>query len=196
MQTRIVLFACIAVTCLGDNYDIEEQRWQERHNELAAQPTPEQWKPGAVWRFTTTKPSGERDVLAFQLSDEPTTTCTGASGWKNRWRKLKLIEGSILTEAAYQVEGRALFIDLSAGVCDTLDDVEGVLSGATFTGRRTLGGEFVGDVHGSHVQRSILLRLFLVLLAAGLLILLGQFVRRRLVRSRNASNYAIQRAAS
>jgi hypothetical protein len=196
MLKRLVLFACIGVTCFADDYDLESQRWQKRHEELAAQPTPSQWKPSEVWRFTTTKPSGERDVLAFQLTDEPTTTCTYASGWKNTWRKLKLIEGSITTEAAYQVQGRALFIDLSAGVCDTLDDVEGVLSGATFTGRRTLGGEFLGDVHGSHVPRSVLLRLFLVLLAAGLVILLGRFVRRRLVRSRNASNYAIQRTAS
>jgi hypothetical protein len=170
MLKRLVLFACIAITSFGDDYDLKEQRWQKRHEELAAQPTPDQWKSGAVWRFTTTKPSGERDVLAFQLTDEPTTTCTGVSGWKNAWRKLRLTEGSILTEAAYQVEGRALFIDLSAGVCDTLDDVEGVLSDATFRGRRTLGGEFVGDVHGSPVQRSVLVPLFLVLLAAGMII--------------------------
>jgi len=152
MLKRLVFFACIAVTCFGDDYDVEAQRWQKRHEELAAQPTPDQWKPGTVWRFTTTKSSGERDVLAFRLTDEATTTCTGVSGWKNTWRGLKLIEGSVPTEAAYQVEGRALFIDLSAGVCDTLDDVEGVLTGGTFEGRLTLGGTYVGRVRGSPVQ--------------------------------------------
>ncbi|MGZ5563628.1 MAG: hypothetical protein ACXWFY_00385 [Chthoniobacterales bacterium] len=191
MLKRLVLFACIAVTCFGDDDDLELQRWQQRHTELAAQLTPYQWKSGAVWRFTTTKPSGERDVLSFRLTDEPATTCTGVSGWKNTWRKLILLEGSIPTEAAYQVEGRALFIDLSAGVCDVLDDVEGVLSGDTFTGRRTLGGEFVGDVLGSPVRRRILLPLSLIAFGAAIIIFLAALLRRRLARPRNASNKAM-----
>ena len=48
----------------------EAQREKERHNALAAEPTPSEWHSGAIWRFVITDPSGARDVLAFRVTRE------------------------------------------------------------------------------------------------------------------------------
>jgi hypothetical protein len=58
----------------------------------------------------------------------------------------------------YQVDGRALQINLSGDMCDAYDIIDGVLTGRDFTGRRTTFGlgaptEVVGTVRGSFVQR-------------------------------------------
>jgi len=155
MLTRVVILLCLATTSLASDSDRELHRkflreWrreEKRHKALAAQPTPPEWRLGAVWRFVTTQPSGERDVLAFRITNQRTTTCTGVIPWKDIWYKLVVVEGHIPTEAAYQIEGRALLLDLSAGVCDVGDIVDGVLSGDEFTGVRGRA-----KVHGSLVR--------------------------------------------
>jgi hypothetical protein len=146
----LLLFAC---TLRGEqpgserDFAREAEREKKEHEALAAQPTPAAWHPRAIWRFVITDSSGARQVLAFRVTRERTTTCTGVTFWKDIWYKLVVVQGHVPTEAAYQVEGRALFIDLGAGVCDADDVLDGVLSGAKYTG--TGRG---GKAHGALIR--------------------------------------------
>ncbi|MEY2507707.1 MAG: hypothetical protein QOH01_2036 [Verrucomicrobiota bacterium] len=117
------------------------------HKALAAQPTLTEWHPGATWQFVTTRPSGARDILVFRVTRERTATCTGVSFWKDIWCKLVVVKGHLPNGAAYQVEGRALFLDLGADICEADDFIEGAFSGADFIGTRGKAA-----VHGSLVQ--------------------------------------------
>ena len=158
--------AVAAVCIAGDTRRDSEfmRKWrreQDRHKKLGAQPTPQQWRSGAVWRFITTPPHGKSraDTLAFRVTDIPANSCLGDADWKNVWRKFEPIEGGIPNQPAiYQVEGRALQINVTGEICDVYDVIGGVLTDGTFEGKRTTSGlgvpsKFVGTVRGSFVQQ-------------------------------------------
>lgn len=141
----------IATACLAA--DSEKQ-----HNVLASQATPREWHPGAVWRFVTTPSAakGKPAVLTFRVTDQPGVSCLG--GWKEAWRKLIIVEGHVrFGTPTYEVEGRALHMNLSGDMCDDYDIIDGVLTGAQFTGERSSfgmdGGEVIGKVQGSCVKQ-------------------------------------------
>jgi hypothetical protein len=167
MLTRIALFTCVTAACFAaDNSQRSDgdftRRWwreQEQHKKLADQPTPHQWRNGAVWRFVTTPPRGkpQMQILTFRVTDQAGVSCL--ADWKNVWHKFVVIEGSApYGPPIYQVEGRALLINLSGGMCDDYDIIDGVLTGGDFNGqRRTFGlgppSEVIGTVRGSCVRQ-------------------------------------------
>jgi hypothetical protein len=138
----------------------EWRRAQARHKKLAAQPTPREWRVGAVWRFVTTPPSGKPkpEILTFRVTDDAGVSCLHDTDWKNVWRKFVVLEGKLpFGPPIYQVEGRALQINLSGEMCDAYDTIDGVLTGGEFLGRRSTSGlgastELIGTVRGSFVQ--------------------------------------------
>jgi len=144
--STLVAAACLAV-------DSEKQ-----HKALASQPKPRAWHAGAVWRFVTTPSAGKAkpDVLTFRVTDQPGVSCLG--GWKDVWRKFVIVEGHVrFGTPTYEVEGRALHMNLSGDMCDDYDIIDGVLTGPQFTGERRSfglgGGEVIGKVQGSCVKQ-------------------------------------------
>jgi hypothetical protein len=145
-------FSVVAAACLAA--DTEKQ-----HKALASEPTPREWHAGAVWRFVTTPRAGkpQPEILTFRATDQPGVSCLG--GWKGVWRKLIVVQGHLpFGTPTYEVEGRALHINLSGDMCDDYDIIDGVLAGGEFQGeRRTFGlgapGEIIGTVKGSSVKR-------------------------------------------
>jgi hypothetical protein len=169
MLKRIAIFICATAICVtGDTSQASDRefmrewrRTQERHKNLAAQPTPREWRTGAVWRFVTTPPPGKRkpEILTFRVTKEPATSCSLDVEWKNVWYKLVLVKGHKFPGAqpAHQVEGRALAININADICDLNDYIEGVLTEGKFEGKRTTSGlgarpELVGTVRGTYVK--------------------------------------------
>jgi hypothetical protein len=151
MLKLVVTFSVAAAGCLAADTEKE-------HKALALQSTPREWHTGAVWRFVTTPRAGKPkpEALTFRVTDHPGVSCLG--GWKGVWRKFVVVQGHVpFGTPTYEVEGRALHINLSGDMCDDYDIIDGVLTGSEFTGRRTtfgLGapGEVVGTVRGSCVR--------------------------------------------
>ncbi len=167
MLTRFLIFTSLAAACLADDttrhldreFDRQWRREQQRHTKLAAQPTPPEWCVGAIWRFVTTAPLGKPQpaIITVRVTADPAQSCALWSFWKNDWRKLGVIEGKAPLPPIYQVEGRALVISVAGEICDVYDDIDGVLTGGEFKGRRSTSGlgaptEFIGTVYGSPVQ--------------------------------------------
>jgi hypothetical protein len=167
MLTRIAILMCIASVCMaGDRKQAEREfmrewrREEQRHKKLAAQLTPAEWRAGMVWRFVTTPPRGKpkpADIIV-RVTEERAQSCAADVNWKNDWRRLVRFEGKAPLPPIYQVEGRALQIGVAGEICDAYDDIDGVLTGGEFEGRRTTSGlgaptEFVGTVHGSLVHQ-------------------------------------------
>lgn len=153
MLRLVPTFTFVAAVCLaGDS--------EKGHKNLASQPTPHEWRSGAVWRFATTPPRGKPapEILTFRVTDTPGVSCLGTD-WKAVWRKFAVLEGHVpFGPPVYQVEGRALQINLSGDMCDAYDIIDGVLTGAEFRGeRRTFGlgspGEIIGTVRGSYMRQ-------------------------------------------
>src|SRR5437588_2514522 len=102
MLTRIAILMCIASLCIaGDRKQTqgefmrEWRREERRHKKLAAQPTPAEWRVGAVWRFVTTAPRGKpkpADIIV-RVTDDRAQSCGAAVNWKNDWRRLVRVEG-------------------------------------------------------------------------------------------------------
>jgi hypothetical protein len=165
MLLRVLAFACVATICIaGDTNDDSEfmrrsLRAQQRHKTLAAQPTPSEWRAGAIWRFVTTPSRGKpkMQILTFRVTDELGVSCL--ADWKNVWHKFVVLDGKLpFGSPIYQIEGRALEINLSGSMCDDYDIIDGVLTGGDFTGeRRTFGlgapGEVIGTVRGSCMRQ-------------------------------------------
>jgi len=164
MLKLLAILTCIAAVSAASDadrmsdreYRQQARRAEKRHKALASQPTPPEWRAGAVWRFVTTPPAGKPklEVITFRVTDESGVSCLGSGGWKDVWRKFVVLEGDARFGPIYQVEGRALQINLSGEMCDAYDIIDGVLTGGEFTGRRTTFGlgastEVVGIVHGS-----------------------------------------------
>ena len=166
MLTRLVIFASLAAVCLaGDTRDSEREflrqwrREQQRHKKLVAQPTPPEWRVGAIWRFVTTAPPGKPQpaIITVRVTREVAQSCAADVDWKNDWRKLVLVDSKAPLPPIYQVERRALQINITGEICDAYDDIDGVLTGGEFRGRRSTSGlgaptEFIGTVQGSLVQ--------------------------------------------
>jgi hypothetical protein len=166
MLARLVIFASLAAACLaGDTRDSGrefDRLWrleEQRHKKLAAQPTPSEWRAGAVWRFVTTAPPGKPQppIITVRVTAEPAQSCSAEVFWKNDWRKLVLVGDKAPLPPIYQVEGRALQIGVAGEICDMYDDINGVLTEGEFKGRRSTSGlgastEFIGTVAGSIVQ--------------------------------------------
>ena len=167
MLTRLVISASFAAVCVaGDTHDADRgflrqwRRGQQRHKKLAAQPTPPEWRVGAIWRFVTTAPPGKPQpaTVTVRVTHDAAQSCSADVDWKNEWRKLVLVDSKAPLQPIYQVEGRALQINVTGEICDAYDDIDGVLTGGEFKGRRSTSGlgaptEFIGTVHGSLVQR-------------------------------------------
>jgi hypothetical protein len=167
MLTRVAIFACIAsLSIAGDRKQAEREfmrewrREEQRHKKLAARPTPAQWHVGAVWRFITTAPPGKPQppTITLRVTDERAQSCTITTGWKNDWRRLALIDSKAPLPPIYQVDGRALQIEVAGEICDVYDTIFGVLTGGEFKGQRrtsSLGaaGEDLGTVQGSYVSQ-------------------------------------------
>jgi hypothetical protein len=167
MLTRLVIFASLTAVCVaGDTRDSdreflrEARREQQRHKKLAAQPTPPEWRVAAIWRFVTTPPRGKPQpaIITVRVTRDVAQSCAAHVNWKNDWRRLVRVDTKAPLPPIYQVEGRALQISVAGEICDIYDDIDGVLTGAEFKGRRSTSGlgaptEFVGTVHGSLVQR-------------------------------------------
>jgi hypothetical protein len=167
MLTRVAIFACIVAVCLASDAERVSdreftQQWrreQKRHGKLASEPTPREWRADAVWRFVTTPPPGKAklQVLTFRVTDQAGVSCLG--GWKDAWRKLVVLKGHVaFGSPTYQVEGRALQINLSGDMCDASDIIRGVLIDGRFEGERITFGlgsptEVIGTVRGSLVQQ-------------------------------------------
>src|SRR4051794_39240564 len=129
MLKRLAIFTCVAAAALtglcgcasNDRESISDWRHeQERHKQLATQPTPRQWRAGTVWRFVTTPLPGKPkpEILTFRVTDKPGVSCLGSGVWKDVWRKFVVIEGHVpFGPPIYQVEGRALQINLSGDMC-------------------------------------------------------------------------------
>ena len=138
-----------------------DDREKKDHKSLAAQPTPREWRAGARWRFVTSArlDQPKYPIFVFQVTHEPGVSCLHNGDWKNVWRKFVVIEGKVpFGPPIYQVEGRALQINLSGDMCDAYDIIDGVLSGGNFTGRRTTFGlgastKVIGTVRGSLMQQ-------------------------------------------
>jgi hypothetical protein len=155
MLKSLAILVLLAATSIA-----ADDREEKHHKSLATQPTPREWRPGAVWRFVTTPLPGKPklEILTFRITNQSGVSCLAGGGWKNVWRKFVVLEGHVpLGPPIYQVEGRALQINLSGGWCDAYDIINGVLSGDTFEGKRVAfglgGGELVGTVRGSLVQQ-------------------------------------------
>ena len=152
MLKLVAILILVAAVCLAG--DTEKQ-----HNALASQPTPREWRTNAVWRFVTTPPPGKAklEALTFRVTDHSGVSCL--AGWKDVWRKLVVIEGHVaFGPPTYQVEGRALQINLSGDMCDAYDIIRGVLTDGRFEGERATFGlgsptEVLGTVRGSLVQQ-------------------------------------------
>jgi|SRR5882724_3990590 len=152
MLKRLAIFTLVASVCLaGDT--------EKHHKALASQPTPREWHGGAVWRFITTPPAGmpKPEILTFRVTDQPGVSCLG--GWNAAWHKFVVLDGRVpMGPPIYQVEGRALQINLSGSWCDDYDIIDGVLIGGDFTGQRSRFGlgapsKVVGTVRGSCVRQ-------------------------------------------
>jgi hypothetical protein len=140
MRARVVIFAYIATICLaGENSalrrEVTEQlrREQERHKKFASEPTPEEWRSGAVWRFVMTPRAAEAkpDTLTLRITDKPSHNCLADANWKSAWRKFVVLDGHVpMGPPIYQIEGRALQINLNGSWCDDYDIIDGVLTGA------------------------------------------------------------------
>jgi hypothetical protein len=134
---------------------------EKHHKDFASQPTPREWHAGAVWRFVTMPPPGKPkpEILTFRVTHKPGVSCLAGGAWKDVWRKFVVLAGRApFGPPIYQVEGRALQINLSGDMCDAYDIIEGVLTGTEFQGeRKTFGlgapGEIIGTVRGSYVQQ-------------------------------------------
>src|SRR6266511_4784292 len=166
MLTRVAIFACIVAVCLASDAERVSdqeftQQWrgeQKHHERLASEPTPRQWQADAIWRFVTAPSPGKAklEVLTFRVTDQVGVSCL--AGWKDVWRKLVVLEGHVaFGSPTYQVDGRALQINLSGDMCDAYDFIRGVLTDGKFEGERTRFGlgsptEVVGTVRGSLVQ--------------------------------------------
>ena len=166
MLTRVAIFACIAsLSIAGDRKQAEREfmrelrREEQRHKKLAAQPTPAQWHVGAVWRFITTAPHGKPQVptITVRVTDERAQSCTSSGDWKkNDWRRLSLVDSKAPLPPIFQVDGRALWIEVAGEICDVYDTIDGVLTGREFKGHRSTSGlgaagEDLGTVQGSYV---------------------------------------------
>jgi hypothetical protein len=127
------------------------------YKDLAAHPTPRDWKAGTVWTFVTTTKAGASETITFRVTGEIVKTCSSGT-----WRKLRVINGrapKIMgepTQPAFTIEGSFLWIDLNAPWCDIDDHIRGGLEGTTFTGDRTQGGpmgsHLIGSVRGWRVK--------------------------------------------
>jgi len=170
MLKYIAIFTSLAAVCLAGDSSLYRdadpefirsgRRVEQRHKKLAAQPTPREWHSGAIWRFVTTAPSGKPPlpVITVRVTDEPAHSCSSDSDWKSDWRKLVVVEGKTPLPPIYQVEGRALQINLTGEICDVYDNIKGALTNAEFNGQRTATGlgapsEVLGTVRGSCVQQ-------------------------------------------
>ncbi len=166
MLARLVIFASLAAVCLaGDTRESDREfllHWrheQQRHKKLAAQPTPSEWRVGAIWRFVTTAPPGKPQpaVITVRVTRDAAQSCSADVDWKNDWRRLVLLGSKPPIQPIYQVEGRALQINVTGEICDVYDFIDGVLKDGQFEGRRTTSGlgapsEVIGSVRGSYVQ--------------------------------------------
>ena len=129
----------------------------DRYRALAAEPIPDDWKPGAIWTFVTTDRAGRKDSLTFRVLDKAADTCTSGD-----WRALELLEGDAGSlartpfEPAALVQGRNLWISLASNWCDIENDLKGELQGDGFNGLRTSGGmtgnTVLGQVQGWRVK--------------------------------------------
>jgi hypothetical protein len=166
MLKRVAIFMCIATVCsAGDMTQAERKllrewrREEQRHKNLAAQPTPPEWHVGAVWRFVTTAPAGkpQQPPIIVRVTDGHAESCTSSGSWKNDWRRLSLVDRKAPLPPIFQVDGRALWIEVAGEICDVYDTITGVLTGGEFKGQRgTSGlgapGENLGKVQGSYVS--------------------------------------------
>ena len=166
MLTRVAIFMCVASLCFaGDQKQTERElmrewrREKQRHKKLAVQPTPVEWHVGAVWRFVTTAAPGKPQVptITVRVTGEHAQSCTSGGDWKNDWRRLSLVDSKPPLPPIFQVDGRALWIEVAGEICDVYDTITGVLTGREFKGRRgTSGlgatGEDLGTVKGFYVS--------------------------------------------
>lgn len=150
-------FLALLLTSCASTASREFEQHREEYRSRAAEPTPSDWKPGAVWAFVTTRPGGDTENVTFRVSDDKVKTCTSGD-----WRKLELVEGKLGSlagtpfEAAYLVEGRNLWISLTSNWCDIDNDLKGELQGHRFEGQHASGGmmgsTLIGQVRGWRVK--------------------------------------------
>ena len=99
-------------------------------------PTPSSLKPGALWSFVLLNGDGGiAATLVVRLSDESINTCESGD-----YRRLEILSKSktsaaiLENDAAYQVMGAALRIQLSTGLCDNGYAIIGEVRGGGFEG--------------------------------------------------------------
>jgi hypothetical protein len=142
----LIISLCFAVTSCSTN--AHGHVWDLKA--LSSQPTPPDWKTGAIWTFVTTKKSGSSETLTFRVTNELAKTCESGV-----WRKLQLVDGNLPaiegepSQPAFSVEGRFLWISLFSNWCDLEDHIRGELQDKTFKGDRTFGGPMGSGVVGS-----------------------------------------------
>ena len=135
-RSLVALLALLLGSCVA-----EPTRSSWNYEIISTQPTPQHWKPDSVWTFVMTPQSGTPRTLTFRVTDDTADTCISGD-----WRKLELVEGQsgsfagTPSKAAYEVQGRFLWISLNSNWCDANDDVRGELYGGRFKGERSVGG--------------------------------------------------------
>ena len=134
-------------------------------NVLASTPTPELFSLGQPWSFVET--NNGRIVRSFTIvfTDQPAPTCIGGQ-WLSakveprpsvhigKTAAFSLRDGA--PQPAYLLEGSALWINLSSGICDWGDDFVGQLTADGFVGYAREQGllhyEQKGIVYGTPVH--------------------------------------------
>ena len=99
-------------------------------------PTPASLKPGALWSFVLLNGDGGiAATLVVRLSDESINTCESGD-----YRRVEILSKSetsaaiLENDAAYQVTGAALRMQLSTGLCDNGYAIIGEVRGGGFEG--------------------------------------------------------------
>ena len=99
-------------------------------------PTPASLKPGSLWSFVLLNGDGRiAATLVVRLSDESINTCESGDFRRVEVLSKSLTDAAItLNDAAYEVVGAALRIQLSTGLCDNGYAIIGGVKGGGFEG--------------------------------------------------------------
>ncbi|WP_308911905.1 hypothetical protein [Pseudokordiimonas caeni] len=114
------------------------------------EPTPQAMKYGSRWSLLLTSRDGSLTrSMIVEFSAAPAESCSSGE-----FRKLKILseyparDAVFLGEAAYEVVGAAILIDLSANICDAGYELRGRISETGVEGIHQPVSMFGGDVVG------------------------------------------------
>jgi len=103
---------------------------------IAATPA-DSFAPGETWGFVITDTGRASKTATFVVETSQARSCLGGD-----WRRLRQLGGDYegVSEPAWRVEGKHVWVLLASDVCDRYDQLEGVLAKGKFSGRHSLFG--------------------------------------------------------